>query len=225
MSGFSPSLGKIVFLLGAVTAVIGAAGVALKSDHAPLAKIEPASPAQMQRLQDDHAALNQFLEKKQNEVEAKEAERVRALDAARDQAANDARMKAEAAARAEAEADKAAAREAAIKAAAQRKAMETAAIKPVAVPAPQPAPTALPLPQPPAAPTTVAGEIAPVPPMPITPQVVQPRRGPIDRAIATANAVTDKTLAAADAVRSFFTNAAGKMIGISVPPSRITSHY
>jgi hypothetical protein len=66
-------------------------------------------------------------------------------------------------------------------------------------------------------------------PLPITPPApaVTPKRGPIDQAIAKANELTDKTLAAADAVRDFVVSAAGKLIGgvTGSPSSNLTSSY
>jgi hypothetical protein len=156
----------------------------------------------MARLQDDHAALNRFLERKQSETEAKDAAQARALEAARVDAANEARRKAEAAA----------AYEAAQAAAAQRKPADAAQPKPVPKLEPR-------------KPEEAVAEAPAGNPMPITPPVVQPKRGPIDRAIATASAWTDKTLAAADAVRTFFTSAAGRLIGIERPASNLTSSW
>lgn len=174
-----------------------------------LVPVERASPAQMRqamaRLQDDHDALNRFLERKQSETEAKDAEQARALEAARVEAVNEARRKAEAAAAA-------AAAQAAAQAATQRRLAEAAQAKP----APKPELRK-------DKPEAVMAETPPGDPLPITPQVVQPKRGPIDRAIATANEWTDKTLAAADAVRSFFTSAAGRLIGGNSPTRPLSS--
>lgn len=170
----------------------------------PLVPVERASPAQMRqamaRLQDDHDALNRFLEHKQSETEAKDAERARALDAARVEAVDEARRKAEAAAAAQA--------------AAQRKLAEAAHAKPV--PKPEPRKDKV---------EEVVAEIPAGDPLPISPPVVQPKRGPLDRAIATANEWTDRTLAAAGAVRSFFTSAAGKLIGGNSPSRPLQSSW
>jgi hypothetical protein len=193
----------------AVATLAGATGAALlfalhEPARAPLVPVERASPAQMRqamaRLQDDHAALNRFLERKQSETEAKDAEQARALEAARVEAANEARRKAEAAA----------AYEAAQLAAAQRK-LEATAPKPEPR---RPEETAV------AVPATPAGS-----PLPITPPVVQQKRGPLDRAIETANRWTDKTIGAAGAVVNFFTSAAGKLVGAERPSSNLSSSW
>lgn len=210
--------GKIALLLASVVIAIGAVGLALNGDStpsAPMAHIEMASPAQMQqainRLQADHEAVNRSVEQKLSEEEAKEAERVRALEASRDQAAAEARARAAALREAEQRAAALAAR----KAAEQAKAAELAAAKP----APKPL-EAKPVEQ--AAVAAPAGDpLSIVPP----PPVVQPKRGPIDRVIATANELTDKTLSAANTVRTFFTSAAGKLIGINTGSPRLNSAW
>jgi hypothetical protein len=213
---------KVFLPLAAAGAAI--AGGLLFAFHHPsgeqLVRVEMASPAQMRqamaRLQDDHESINRFLERKQSEVEAKDAAAAKALDDARDEAVNEARRKAEAAAAA------VAAQEAALKAAAQRKAAEAAQAK-LAAAKPE-------MPKPELRKDKPEETLAQMPagnPLPITP-VVQPKRGPIDRAIATANELTDRTLAAADAVRSFFVSTAGRLIGSrpsSNPSSNLTSSW
>jgi hypothetical protein len=196
---------KVVLPLVAVAIAI--AGGLLFAFHGPsdepLVRVEMATPAQMRqamaRLQDDHDSLNRFLERKLNELEAKDAAQARALDAARDEAANEARRKAEAA------------NDAALKATAHRKLADAAQLKP--------APKAEPR-----RPEETVAEAPAGNPLPITPPVVQPKRAPIDRAIATANEWTDKTLATADAVRNFFVSTAGKLIG-NRPSSNLTSSW
>jgi membrane protein involved in colicin uptake len=202
---------KILAPLAILAAVV--AGGLLSAFYQPeserLVPVERATPAQMRqamaRLQDDHEALNRFLERKQSETEAKDAAQARALDAARTEAAEEARRKAEAAA----------AYEAALAAAAQRKLAEAAQAKPAPKPEPRKEKPE----------EVVAAEPPASYPMPITPPVVQQKRGPIDRAIATANEWTDKTLGAAGAVVNFFTTAAGRLVRIERPASNLSSSW
>jgi hypothetical protein len=205
---------RLVILPAALAALIAGLWLVPAQKPAPkLAPIEMVSPAQMQqameRLNEDHEAVADLVQRQQAAEDEKEAARARALDAARDEAVNEERAKAAAAAAVTA------AREAALKAAAQRKLAEAPG-KPVAHPAPKI--------------VQVPVEISAADPLPIAPPppAVAPRRGPFDRAIAKANELTDKTLAAADAVRGFFMSAAEKLIGGatgSSPSSHLTSSY
>ncbi len=181
---------------------------------APPPPVETSSPAQMQqamaRLQDEHDAVNRLIERQQMAEQEKQADRAKELELAREEAANEARAKIAAAA---------AAREAAQKAAAQRKVVE-AGVKPVVRPEPHREHL----------PETAAAEPAAGTPLPITPPVaVAPKRGPIDSVIVTANHLTDRTLAAADAVRGFFVSAANRIVdgvsGRAAPSSRLTSSW
>src|SRR5581483_1587435 len=97
-------MSRIVILPAALGALVAGLWFAPAGHPVPpLAQIEMVSPAQMQqameRLNEDHEAVAEFLQRQQLAEEKKEGERARALDAARDEAANEARMKAEAATR------------------------------------------------------------------------------------------------------------------------------
>jgi hypothetical protein len=181
--------------------------VPLNRSAPPLEPVEMASPAQMQeameRINEDHEAITDFLERQQVAEDRKALDRAKALQAAREQAANEARMKADAAAR-----------ELAAKASAARKAAETSP------------PKSPPRQEARAADTPAESQVAD--PLRITPPpAVAPKRGPIERAMAAANEVTDRTLAVADAVRSFLVSAAGRIIGgvTGTSSSNLTSSY
>jgi hypothetical protein len=181
--------------------------VPLNRSAPPLEPIEMASPAQMQeameRINEDHEAIADFLERQQAAENRKAADRARALEAAREQAANEARIKTDAATR-----------ELGAKASAARRAAET------------PQPKSPRRQEARAADTPAEGPVAD--PLPITPPpAAAPKRGPIERAVAAANEVTDRTLAAADAVRSFLVSAAGRIIGgvTGTSSSNLTSSY